>query len=385
MYAWGSPTALPQLLGTQPDGTPQAELWVGDHPAAPAVADGTPLNRLVAEHPDEVLGSRVLDRYGARLPFLLKVLAVERPLSLQVHPEAEQARLGYAADESAGLAPKDPARRYVDPHAKPELVVALTRFAALAGFRDPRRTVELLRTVPERRLQSIADQLESRPSAQGLRAVVEDLYARPDERIAAITSAFAALDVPPELRAAQRLCDLFPGDHGAVVALLLQHHVLEPGQALRVPPGIPHTYQRGLAVEVMAASDNVLRGGLTPKRVEVGELLIALVTDPAPDLAVRPIEVAPGVSAYPTGSPDFGLWRLRPAGADGVAAPGGGPRLLLCTDGAVEVVDPGGCVCVPRGGAALVPDAAGPVRVRGAGTVWCAGVGEPPVGEDGRP
>ncbi len=383
MYAWGSLTALPELLGSEPDGTPQAELWVGDHPAAPAVTGGTPLNRLVAERPDEVLGSGLRSRHGDRLPFLLKVLAVARPLSLQVHPDATAAAEGFAADEAAGLAPKDPARRYTDPYPKPEIAVALTPFEAFVGFRSPLRTAELLRQVPVRRLQSVADMLEARPDEHGVRAAVEDLFARPDDRMAAITSALSFGDVPPELRPAQQLCAAYPGDHGAVVTLLMQHCVLAPGDAVRVPAGVPHTYQRGMAVEVMSASDNVLRGGLTPKHVDVPELLSVLRTDPDPRLLVGPRPLGPGICGYDTGAPEFALWRVQP-GQGTAPLPGEGPRLLLCTDGTAEVTAAGAAGRLRRGRAALVPACAGPAELRGDATVWVAAEGHPDPGQDVR-
>jgi mannose-6-phosphate isomerase len=140
-YPWGSTGAIPHLLGREPDGRPHAELWVGAHPTGPSLLaeqrPGARLDEAIEARPQAMLGAQVAERFGARLPFLMKVLAAGMPLSLQVHPDAEQARAGFAAEEAAGVGRDSPLRRYRDPFHKPELLVALEPFEALCGFRPP--------------------------------------------------------------------------------------------------------------------------------------------------------------------------------------------------------------------------------------------------------
>ena len=284
-YAWGSHTALAQLRGeAKPSTLPEAELWMGAHPLAPSAlltADGPrSLLDLVTAQPESLLGAAVTREFGA-LPFLMKLLAAREPLSLQAHPSAEQARAGFAREEAAGVALSSPQRSYKDPHHKPELIAALTPFSALVGFRSTRDTARLFAGLGVSRLTAVTRALAEQPPNEALRALFDLVTSSaPTARHELATETFAACrkphtplpDFASELAWGVRIGELYPGDAGLVLALALNLVVLEPNQALYLPAGNLHAYLEGMGVELMASSDNVLRGGLTPKHVDAAEL-----------------------------------------------------------------------------------------------------------------
>ncbi|MGN6407499.1 MAG: mannose-6-phosphate isomerase, class I [Curtobacterium sp.] len=373
-YAWGSVTAIPELLGRTVTGAPQAELWLGAHPGSPSVvvnpamvggAD-TLLDWITAE-PQDALGP---DRTG--LPFLLKVLAAAAPLSLQAHPTPEQAREGYEREEAAGVPIDDPARNYKDPFPKPELVVALSdRFEALSGFRpvaDTLADVEAL-DAGSGRLGPLAVHLQhgledtvrwletGDSSAQAVVQAVSDLAAAlPDDA------------VTPNTATVRDLATSYPGDPGIVVSLLMHRVTLAAGEAMYLPAGTIHAYLDGLGIELMAPSDNVLRGGLTPKHVDVPELLRVLdfTAYPAPVLA--PESVAPGVERFAPDGVGFALLRItgdgRPVGlASGGVAPLHGPSIAICTAGAVTLVGATSATLLRQGESCYITPDEGDVTV----------------------
>lgn len=306
-YAWGDHEAIPRLLGVPADGRPWAEAWYGTHPGGPATLDdGAPLSSLTGE-----------------LPFLLKVLAAAEPLSLQTHPDESTARMGFQREERAGLPIDAPTRIYKDPSAKPELVCALTPFEAVCGFRPPAATVDLLERLGASRLRDLV-------ASAGLGDAFAALYRDPE--LAATTVAAAAAADLPEGRVATSLDRRYPGDPSAAVSLLLNHVVLEPGEALFLGAGNLHAYLHGVGVEVMGASDNVVRGGLTTKHVDVDELLRVVRTEPLEQAVVAAIEESPGRFVYPTPEVPFTLRRLEVAGSP-VEIVASGTQLVLCTQG----------------------------------------------------
>lgn len=380
-YAWGSRTAIPALLGLEADGGPQAELWLGAHPGAPAVAGDEPLDALVERDPAGLLGARVRERFGDRLPFLLKVLAAEQPLSVQVHPSEEQAREGFAREDAEGV-PRDAAHRsYKDPHHKPEMVVALTPFEALCGFRDPAVSRAALQRLDVPALTPLLDVLDDPDPEAALRGALALLLGGEADLEAMVEDATAACgdvdpdagDVDPDRRTVAELAAHFPGDPGVLVALLLHRVRLEPGEAVWLPAGNVHAYLHGTGVELMAASDNVLRGGLTPKHVDVAELRRVVDHRPVPVPRVVPVERA-GARVWRPGPDELELWQLHPDGGAPVDGPADGPRVVLCTEGRVDLATDGGALRLARGGAALVRDDDGPLRVGGEGVVWVAAV-----------
>lgn len=377
-YDWGSTTLIQQLLGQPVDGRPAAEVWIGAHPDDPSVADGPgrrmPLDALVAAHPERVLGRRVLERFGPRLPYLTKVLAAAHALSVQVHPTTAQAEAGFAAEERRGVGRADPARTYRDRVHKPEVVYALTRFELLSGLREPEQAAKLVDELDVRALDPLTALLRGGGSAH--RDALAWLLARRDRTTWTEQVAQAARDgagARPELAVVRDLAAQFPGDPALVAPLLLNYERLEPGQALFTAPGTLHAYLRGMAVEVMSASDNVLRAGLTGKHVDVEQVLA--ITDFTPRLTgfLRQTRVAPGVLDVVPPVPDFVLRVVSPRADDRLAGLEDGPRVVLCTEGEVRA-EAGDVERLAPGEAVLVPDADGAVTVSGNGTAVIVGV-----------
>jgi mannose-6-phosphate isomerase len=330
-YAWGSHSAIQHLLGMRP-GAPLAELWFGDHPDDPARVPtlDTTLDALVAVDPEGLLGSSVVATYGPQLPFLLKILAAERALSIQVHPTREQARAAFAAGNP----------NYTDANHKPELILALTEFEALCGFRAPAESAALFDAVG---LPTVADVLRG---PDGLRAGFLGLLEHGEPDVLADLIAGRATHLPDgPARAVTLAAHDFPGDVGVSLSLLLNYVRLQPGEAIYLAAGNVHCYLRGMGVEIMASSDNVLRCGLTPKRIDVAELL--KITDFSPLAEPR---WQPTDGAFDVPVPDFRL-------ALSLDGAGDGPRIVLCVAGAITVDD----VAVPQGHAAFVPAGERPV------------------------
>lgn len=344
-YAWGSMTALAELCGREPSGQPEAELWLGTHPGSPA--------RLVGRDGD------LRDLVG-ELPFLLKILAAGSPLSLQTHPTTAQARAGFARENAAGVPIDSPRRNYKDPHAKPEMIYALSdEFHALAGFRPVAETRSVLDA------GGVGDLLPQLRSDGDLRTVFEWLVANGPEVAAVVdTVSRAAHDAPgASWRTVRGLVEHYPGDPGIAISLLLHTVVLARGEALYLPAGNIHAYQEGLGIELMGPSDNVLRGGLTPKHVDVAELLAVLDFDPLPAPVMRPV-VADGVADFT--APDSGL-RLRVLEA-GARAEVEATAIVLVLDGAARV---GGAEIAAGHSVAIVD---GTEHIAAAGTVAVASI-----------
>ena len=373
-YAWGSRSAIAELQGRPaPTEAPEAELWLGAHPGDPSTVTGpdgpVSLAALIGDDPKSHLGAEVAEEFGARLPYLMKVLAAEAPLSLQAHPDAEYAKQAYAAQEADPAAP----RNYTDAFHKPEMLVALTPFDALCGFRDPDVSAAAIEELGIPALAPVAAALRTGPA--GLRDAVELLLTWPqDDRRALIGNVVSA--APP----ASLMADLarrYPEDPGVLVALLLNQVRLAPGEAIWMPAGNLHAYLSGTGIEIMAASDNVLRGGLTPKRVDVGELLRVLRFEVLADPILPATGIAPGVRTWSVPVREFALYQvtLTPS-TPPLRLPGEGPRIMLGTRGDVfvaEAVD-GTPVEVTPGTAAYVPAGTGPATVAGVGEIFVAAV-----------
>ncbi|SDF92148.1 mannose-6-phosphate isomerase, type 1 [Lentzea fradiae] len=377
-YAWGSRTAIAELLGKEvPAPHPEAELWMGAHPGDPSRVDGVDgvqrsLLDLLTEDPDRQLGPRVTKRWGSRLPFLLKVLAADEPLSLQAHPSAAQAAEGFAAEEARGVPLDSPVRNYKDPAAKPELVCALTEFHALAGFRSPDRTISLLRSLDAPALAPYTEMLVAQPDSSGLRALFTMLITLPQTSLAVLLPQVldaCVLHVKEhgefdlECRTILELGESYPGDAGVLAALLLNRLVLQPGEAIHLPAGNLHAYLRGTGIEILANSDNVLRCGLTPKHVDVPELLRVLDFTCGDMEVLLGEEVQPGVRVYRTPAPEFELSRLDLTRETRVHDDG--PQIMMCSEGAVVLTNARGDeLRLARGQAVWLPASDPAVLVR---------------------
>jgi mannose-6-phosphate isomerase len=374
-YEWGSTTLLADLEGRVATGRPEAEVWFGDHAGCPAtVPDGRPLGDWLA-------------REGAdggapgRLPYLLKLLAAASPLSIQAHPSRDEAAAGFAREEARGV-PRDAAERtYRDENHKPELIVAISdEFTALAGLRDIEATKRLAAALGPAG-DALAARLAGPDAAAALHATLAwalsgEAQAEVEDIIAAAADAhdreFAA-----EFDLVGRLAKERPGDPGIVVALLMNLVTIRRGEGIFVPAGVLHAYLEGLGVEIMAASDNVLRGGLTPKHIDVPELLGILDATPGPAPVVRPESVGGGVFRYATAAPDFALVRVE-VDADAPATVAiVGVAIAVATAGTVTVSGGSGAsVALTPGRAVVITPDEGRLRVSGEGEVFIAQPGD---------
>ncbi|GAA1772111.1 mannose-6-phosphate isomerase, class I [Kocuria aegyptia] len=278
-YAWGSREVLARLQGRPvPSPEPEAELWVGAHPAAPSV--------VVRDGRDEPLGD---------LPFLLKILAIDAPLSLQVHPSPVQAEAGFEREQRSGIPLDDPRRNYKDRSAKPETVVALTEVELLTGVQPADRLRATAARLGLDWLHDVAD--GGRPVLPAV-LTLDDAAAGPAVA-ATVAAARAAGPEDPVAALVRYVHDRHPGDRGLLVAVCMHHVRLSPGQSLHTPAGQLHAYLSGTAIEVMSSSDNVLRAGLTGKHVDVAELLAVLADEQAAPEVVEPDADEHGRRIYP--------------------------------------------------------------------------------------
>jgi mannose-6-phosphate isomerase len=385
-YAWGSTTSFEELLGIpNPDRKPQAEIWMGAHPKAPSSvetdAGWEPLDRLIERQPEDILGRRSAAAFGQGLPFLFKVLAAAEPLSIQAHPDAAQAAEGFARENRLGLPPDASERNYRDPHHKPECLCALTPFWAMCGFRRPAESLELLRRVCPAALQREIAAFGATPDAGGLRRLFAGLLclgARRRREVVAETIAQADGAGDERLQWVGRIGRHYPDDIGVLAPALINVVRLEPGQALFLPAGVPHSYLLGTGVEIMANSDNVVRGGLTSKHVDVPELLRVLNFEPMAPEPVSTRWANPCEMRYLTPAAEFSLsvLRLNP-GEVFHSADRRGVEVLLCVDGSAQLAEAGAAgrsLGMARGASVLVPASAPAYRLAGPAVLYKAGV-----------
>ena len=360
-YAWGSPTAIADLLGRARSGGPEAEYWLGTHPGSPSHL----------RDPSEHGGAKLLSELTT-LPFLLKVLAADAPLSLQAHPTQAQAQAGFEQENALGIPLDAPNRNYRDSQHKPELIYALSdEFVALCGFRPVAATRTLLAALGDDPLIAafrarLADDDSLPPLLEWLLSRSEGV----DELVAQVVERSTMLD-GAEFTMVGELAAAYPGDPGIVVALLLNRVVLSPGQALYLPAGNIHAYLRGVGIELMSASDNVLRGGLTPKHIDVTELLGVLDFRAGPPPLMAPDDPAAGVRVFRPDVPDFELVVVQPSGEPARFAPAG-ESILLCTAGHLAVAGAASQYSLSRGDSAYVTADEGPLVFSGTGTVFLA-------------
>jgi mannose-6-phosphate isomerase len=349
---------------------------MGAHPDDPSkLPDGQALDAMISADPDRLLGPAVAARFGPRLPFLLKVLAADGPLSLQAHPTAEQARAGFAAEEAAGISLNDPTRTFRDPHHKPELLVALTTFEVLCGFRPVEESLHCLAKLQVPELKPTIAALARR----GLRAVIPQLLALSDrqrallvEAVAIAAARFVAATDPEFINTygwAATLAKAYPGDPGVVISLLCNHLKLSPGEAIFLPAGKLHAYLSGAGIEVMASSDNVLRGGLTEKRVDLAALIEVLdFTDGR--VSVRHPVLGPGGLRYPIPVEEFDLTVCQlDWGSGALTTPG--PQVVFCTDGRAVLSTADRELVLEIGSSAFVP-ASVPITAHGPAVLYRA-------------
>lgn len=386
-YAWGSTTAIAALLGRPESGRPEAELWMGAHADSPSMAhvpeDGTdtPLDALIASDPEHFLGAESVARFGPRLPFLAKILAAAQPLSLQVHPSLEQARAGFERENAAGVAANAPHRNYRDDNHKPEMIFALTPFEALCGFRPAAETRQILTYVASAfdsmkgqvpaMVPALLEDLDDGDEGAGLRKAFERLITGGEavaEATAQVVEALLALGslapFEPELGTVVSLNEKYPGDPGVLISLLLNRISLQPGEAVYLPAGNVHAYLHGLGVEVMASSDNVLRGGLTPKFVDVPELLRTVDFHPVAVPMLASERTVLDQELYRPPFEEFQLQRIEIGPDDGpVPLAQSGAAVVIVVAGEVYLDSPKGDLQLSRGSSAFLAAAEAPVNV----------------------
>jgi len=360
-FAWGSTELIAALEGREPSGGPEAEVWFGDHPASPArVPGGRTLDAVTAEH-------------GIALPYLLKILAAGAPLSIQVHPSKAQAIDGYERERH--LPADDPTRNYADANHKPEILVAIgERFDALAGLRRADASARLFTALGESGAPIVERLAAGVPGDVVAWLLSGAAQAEVDAIIAALSTVggeAGAAEFDAEFEAARWIAGTHPHDPGVVVALLMNLVTLRAGEALFLRAGLLHAYLRGIGVELMASSDNVLRGGLTPKRIDVPELLRVLDDPGADPVVLRPREIAHGVASYGPGIDDFELTLITLDGTSTAIVPRG-PAILLAIDDDVVVREGSLTVTVRPGHAAFIVPDVDSVSIDGAGRVFLA-------------
>ncbi|WP_027586353.1 mannose-6-phosphate isomerase, class I [Acidipropionibacterium thoenii] len=364
-YAWGSTDAIPQILGIPADGTPWAEYWLGAHASAPSILDapsdlagsGTVLDEYLAGHSQEI-GEASCRTFGPRLPYLVKILSAGHSLSLQAHPSRAQAEAGFAAENAAGVPLDDAGRLFRDDWPKPEMIVALTDFDALAGFRDPAISLEMISAVgPMPTVEAVLEPLHDADPRIGLATVIRDCLTGSDrvrQALAELLDAARAVvarggadrsDPAGEIaRTAIELDADHPADPSILAALLMNRVLLHPGQQINQPAGTIHAYLRGTGIEIMANSDNVLRGGLTIKHIDIDQLLEIADLQPREIVPADPEPLGEGIAVYRTRYPEFRLWRVTPAGPSGER--GTSPVELPATDlGRIILVTSGTLIC----------------------------------------
>ena len=374
-YPWGTKDAIPALLGRATDGQPWAEQWFGAHPLGDSpTPGGSTLSEHLAQDPDR-LGKVSLMTFGRRLPFLVKVLSAASPLSLQ-------AREGHARESLLGIPLNAPERSFKDDWPKPETIVALTSFEALVGFRDPLVTAQLFEALGVGdALASVIGPLRDRTGSPALQEVFLDVLSLDDRRHLVdevLGAAVNHLDAPGELgvfaRTAVEIDEFFPSDPGILAALLLNRFSLEPGQALALSPGVMHSYLRGTCIEVMANSDNVLRGGLTGKHIDVDALLHVVDFTPGPSDVLLP-SGSDGTYIYPTSFKEFELWLLQPTDGDTLQVPReDSGRICLVASGSFELTGDSDPIVLTAGHAVFVA-AEEVVVARGEGRLFVAATG----------
>ncbi|WP_159614325.1 mannose-6-phosphate isomerase, class I [Glutamicibacter sp. JC586] len=360
-YHWGSESEISDLLALPAEITPQAEMWLGAHPGCPSrLADeDLALNDFIAQDPQHVLGATVAQRFG-RLPYLFKVLSATEPLSIQTHPTLKQAQERFALENASGKASDAADRNYKDDNHKPEMLYALTDFVALSGFRQPAQIIKDLRLIskdlPEENHGEINKIIDLLQGTDALASTFEYVLVAGTPVAQTVQEICAAIETSTELSANVHFAELvainkiYPGDPGVLVALLLNLVFLEPGQAISLGAGNVHAYLRGLGIEVMANSDNVLRGGLTSKHIDVPELLDVTITQPSPAPILEPVALDNHDRLYKPEFEEFQLQVLDP-NKPGLAADLQlhGAAIVLCTSGEFLIKTQEGQRSITRG------------------------------------
>ena len=386
-YDWGSLTAIPDLLGKQNSSQkPMAELWMGAHPKAPSLVNcerqWQPLTKLIAKYPQDILGNTVALSFDNQLPYLFKVLAAAKPLSIQAHPSLDQAKEGFAKEDAMGIAMDAPDRNYKDANHKPECICALSQFWALSGFRDIPDIIDLVSKSCPVGLAFELEALKNQPDSPGLKRFFTDLMTMDFDRkrqvvAEAIRTADQLADQNLAFSWVKRLSAEYSDDIGIFGPMLLNLVELNPGEALFLPAGELHAYLKGVGLELMANSDNVLRGGLTPKHVDVPELLKVLNFKPRPIQILEAKKQTRNERVYTSKTDEFVLSMITIAnGIPYQSSESRGVEIMLCTEGSASLEDIGSREIIPikKGDSVIIPAAVTGYTATGEARIYKAAV-----------
>jgi mannose-6-phosphate isomerase len=386
-YAWGSYTAIPELLGNDsPANTPRAELWMGAHPKAPSKVkyNGKWLSllELIDKNSHDILGGKVAQKFNNRLPYLFKVLAAAKPLSIQAHPSLDQAKEGFDRENRLGIPLDAPNRNYKDDNHKPECICALTFFWALNGFRKIPDMISLLGKICPQGLKKDFDFFRQHPDSRGLKEFFKAMMImdRTTQKQIISDAVKNADQLKDKNTAYQWIIDLhkeYPSDIGVLSPIILNLICLEPGQAMFLPAGTLHAYLHGVGIELMANSDNVLRGGLTPKHVDVKELLDVLNFEERDVNILKMEKINPCEYQYESHAQEFSLSVVEVKKDMNCYSPDKRcVEILLCTDGDAVVVDlaENKSVHIKKGMSILVPAVVKKYSIKGDAVLYKAAV-----------
>lgn len=334
-YDWGSVSDIPRFLGRTASGEPVAEMWLGTHPLAPSQVET-----------DE--GLRPLSDVAGEVPFMLKILAAEQPLSIQVHPGQAEAREGFAREEAAGVPLDSPQRVFKDPNHKPEMVYALSTFDTLVGFRPTAEILRVFAQLDTPTINAASATLRAKTGFKGIVRVLENLLIAPPPpaEIAQVVIQCKALvhdgvDIKRAYSTAAMIARYHPDDVGIVVSLLLNRFTLQPGEAVFLDTGVIHAHLSGLCLEAMANSDNVLRAGLTRKALHPEGLIRCLEAGMARVARVEPGYPSFSTEVYHPEVEEFALavTQVSPADPDGVSIIAAEHSIVMCIGGAVQLLN----------------------------------------------
>ena len=378
-YDWGSKTALNELFGiANPDHQPQAEIWMGAHPRAPSKVllndeKAMTLDAFIESAPEGILGETVALRFSGKLPYLFKVLSAAAPLSIQVHPNRQQAEAGYKKDNQAGLAPNAPNRNYRDDNHKPELMYALTPFRAMCGFRQPAEISELFSHIKHPQIAVLLETLKS-DGLRGFWQQLLELAETPLNEVIDQALTLAKHNNHPAIQELKRLNAFYPGDAGVFSPLILNLINMEPGEAMYLDAGTPHAYLEGTGMEIMANSDNVLRGGLTSKHMDIAELMATMNFDviDIEDFMVRPQQQGDQFD-FPVPVPDF-AFGIIPVETKASVKASGSVEIIFCVEGNINIEVNGSSQTLSSGKACLITATDQQIQLRGNGRLARASV-----------
>jgi mannose-6-phosphate isomerase len=386
-YAWGSNTAIQELLGKPvPSDRPMAEMWMGAHPKAPSKVlieqQWQPLDQVIAGSPESILGKRVAEKFANKLPFLFKVLAVSSPLSVQVHPNLEQAREGFARENHLHIPIDAPNRNYRDDNHKPELLLAVTYFTGLRGFRRVEEILGLMERIAPTGLSDELALLRKQPETSGLKNFFNTLMKMDKLRLKQVLKEAVSLaekyaDQDPVFHWMVELNREYPEDMGVFSPVILNFVYLRPGEAMYLEPGELHAYLNGLSMELMANSDNVLRGGLTHKHRDVPELLKRVGFKTGPALPVKAEGHGACESVYKTPAREFMLSVISVKQGTAFESPRNrSVEILICMEGEADIADPGTgeALALTRGRSVIIPAGVSQYRIEGTATLYKATV-----------